>query len=163
MTQWQKFKEKTYQQMLGKHHARFMIECFYLDEESFTLMINYTKGGELDISIDPEEYHDVYAFERELRDKQVIGHVPEKVSPILYTLIQNHIDEFVYVEKSAPELFGFSEGFIEKPLGKSVIIRENFYIMLKSHADEIRIPGPYSISYPLPYSPLTNDILELLK
>ena len=163
MTPFQKFKETTYQQMLGKHHAHFMIECFYLDEESYTLMVNYTKGKELDISVDPEEYHDVYAFERELRDKQVIGHIPEKVSPILYTLIENHMNEFVYVNKDIPEFTNLSEGLVHKLLGKSVIERENIYIILKSNAEQIRIPGPYGITYPVPSSPLNTSIMELLK
>lgn len=172
MTQWQKFKENTYQQMLGKHRAKFMIESFYLDYDAGTLLVTYSKGSDSIIYIDPEEYDDVYAFERELQNKLVIGAVPEKecwggelAESMVHYLVRTHMNDFVYVsDETLNELsrsIGYSVDYIMHK-ATNVVHAENISIMLKDEADKIKLPVAYNYCVKLPVKSVSEKELALI-
>ena len=172
MTQWQKFKENTYQQMLGKHGAKFMIESFYLDYDAGTLLVTYSKGSDGIIYIDPEEYDDIYAFERELQNKLVIGAVPEKecwggelAESMIHYLVRTHMNDFVYVSnETLNELsrsIGYSVDYIMRK-ATNVIHAENISIMLKDEADKIKLPVAYNYCVKLPVKSVSEKELALI-
>lgn len=172
MTQWQKFKENTYQQMLGKHRAKFMIESFYLDYDAGTLMVTYSKGKDIFINIDPEEYSDVYAFEKELKEKLVMGAVPEKeewggelAESMIHYLVRTHMNDFVYVsDETLNELsrsIGYSVDYIMRK-ATNVVHAENISIMLKDEADKIKLPVAYNYCVKLPVKSVSEKELALI-
>lgn len=172
MTQWEKFKENTYQQMLGKHRAKFMIESFYLDYDAGTLMVTYSKGKDVFINIDPEEYSDVYAFEKELKEKLVIGAVPEKEEwgepleeSMLHYIIRTHMNDFVYITdvtlKELSESIGYPEDYITKDI-RNILHFGNFSIILKHEADEIKLPVAYNYCIKLPVKPVSETELAFV-
>lgn len=172
MTQWQKFKENTYQQMLGKHRAKFMIESFYLDYDAGTLMVTYSKGKDVFINIDPEEYSDVYAFEKELQTKLVIGAVPEKEEwgepleeSMIHYLVRTHMNDFVYIsDETLNELsqsIGYSADYIMHK-ATNVVHAENISIMLKNEADKIKLPVAYNHCVKLPVKSVSEKELALI-
>ena len=172
MTQWQKFKEKTYQQMLGKHRAKFMIESFYLDYDAGTLMITYSKGKDIFINIDPEEYSDVYAFEKELKEKLVIGAVPEKEEwggpleeSMLHYLVRTHMNDFVYISNETlnelSQSIGYPVDYIMRK-ANNVIHAEKISIMLKNEADKIKLPVAYNYCVKLPVKPVSETELAFV-
>ena len=172
MTQWQKFKENTYQQMLGKHRAKFMIESFYLDYDAGTLMVTYSKGKDIFINIDPEEYSDVYAFEKELKEKLVIGAVPEKEEwgepleeSMIHYLVRTHMNDFVYIsDETLNELsqsIGYSIDYIMHK-ATNIVHAENISIMLKDEADKIKLPVAYNYCVKLPVKSVSKKELALI-
>ena len=173
MTAYQKFKEKTYSQMLGGHRAKFMIESFYLDYDAGTLMVTYSKGKDTFINVDPEEYSDIYAFEKELREKLVIGAVPEKEcwgepleESMLHFLVKNHMNDFVYItDKTLDELcnsIGYPRDYVLKGITTCFHICNSFFLMLKSEAEHVKLPVAYNYCVKLPVKPVSETELAFL-
>lgn len=172
MTDYQKFKENTYSQMLGKHRAKFMIESFYLDFDAGTLMVTYSKGKDVFINVDPAEYQDVYAFEKELKEKLVIGAVPEKEcwgepleESMVHYLVSNHMNDFVYIAddliNDLSQSVGYPIDYILKDVNTK-IHSDNFYLLLKNEAEKVKIPVAYNHCVKLPVKPVTETELQFL-
>lgn len=173
MTAYQKFKETTYSQMLGGHRAKFMIESFYLDYDAGTLMVTYSNGKDVFINVDPEEYDDIYAFEKELKEKLVIGVVPEKErwgeplqESMLHFLVRNHMTDFVYItDETLDELcwsIKYPRDYVLKGVNGIIHICNRFFLMLKSEADTIKLPVAYDYCVKLPVKPVSETELVFL-
>ncbi|MBR4397278.1 MAG: hypothetical protein IKS93_05430 [Methanobrevibacter sp.] len=173
MTQWQSFKNDVYEKTNGKHGARFMIRCFGLDEDTGILVVDYNKGKDLILNIDPEEFADVYAFERELKAKKIIAEVPQKEEwgelpehSGVYTLIKNHMEDFGVVRdnhiKAWCEYSGGPEELFRTKLKKASLERDGIYIISKNSAADFKGVNGFGVFYHLEYDELTEKELELI-
>lgn len=173
MTQWQCFKNDVYEKTNGKHGARFMIRCFGLDEDTGILVVDYNKGKDLILNIDPEEYADVYAFERELKSKKIIGVVPEKEEwgePFehsgVYMLVRDHMKDFGVVRQEHIDRWcEYSHGneeLFRNRLRKASLERDGIFIISKSAAAEFRSVNGLGVFFHLDYDELTEKELELI-
>lgn len=172
MTQWQCFKNDVYEKTNGKHGARFMIRCFGLDEDTGILVVDYNKGKDLILNIDPEEFADVYAFERELKAKKIIAEVPQKEEwgeppehSGVYMLIKDHMEDFAVVRQEHIDRWcGFlgENSRVLKNLKKECICRDNIYIISKSRLSSYKMMNGYGVTYCLEADELTEKELELI-
>ena len=166
MTKWEEFKINTYQSMLGIHGARFMIESFDLYEESDTLIVNYNNNKSIEIDVLPQEFSDVYAFEKELKRKLVIGKPQKKPTDVFYNFIKDRMSSVVYITKNEINNLAASLKLSVDYILKQIdVLRQvdDIYFIIKSDADKVKLPGGFDIEYNLPYNKITDDILNLLR